>query len=489
MIEEEIVNFILKRRPFTAIELTRKLYPADDSQYEKVLLQIKNYTEIVDYYDSKDVEVNIVDNKNHKQEYHTQTLYYPWEFNCNKYAKDFVFNIDCLKVKPPTYKTSSTVNFSFGDDDDDEVKPQKQKHSQPSQTQQQKQPAKSNKKHSDVKVYFIEPTKPVVEQPKVFEPVVPVPVVPVEKVIQLSDNFRHINDEINVLNHNQNPHINDEMNNIENVLPIIEDIKNDDFVFQNMEEIPIVADEVIIHDEVSVETVFETASIIDTPIIDVVEFVVDYEIQQVEHIISPVESSTVKEVQYIEDIVVPIVDFPFINDEVKNVEVFSPVVDIPTIDVEPKVLTVQNVENFLPIVETVTINININHTERFQQPKELSVREIKDTDLTLTPTPLKECANEEPKLITSLDIQRASYKKDIYIKRSIVLSLNLDTGFSIVVEKEKLVLIHSEKQCVIQANERGLTINKSFLDLALLPDDINIDVYNNKTMVLQSKIK
>jgi hypothetical protein len=148
MIENEITERVFARKPFTAIEIASKLYPNNQSEYSKILDVLKTcYLEILDYYDSMEIDVKIKDGNSKKTV--TQVLYYPWEYNPKSYKHEFDFHekyiidnntppllkpkiaIDNELLKPDSYKLTAVpeiqtlptklLSDSFGKPDDSNV--------------------------------------------------------------------------------------------------------------------------------------------------------------------------------------------------------------------------------------------------------------------------------------------------------------------------------------------------------------------------------
>ena len=113
---EKTINLIINRQPFTMIDLTLKLFPTEPDKYQDVYIFIKkNQINILKYYDSKEIEITIKDTFNNKTIVIPQTLYYPWEYNINSYPTHISFkNADYIKDYDYEVKYSKT---EYTDDD------------------------------------------------------------------------------------------------------------------------------------------------------------------------------------------------------------------------------------------------------------------------------------------------------------------------------------------------------------------------------------
>ena len=143
----------------------------------------------------------------------------------------------------------------------------------------------------------------------------------------------------------------------------------------------------------------------------------------------------------------------------------------------------ENAEQSVQPIDTVSTTIEykteesktISITESFMEQRTRYNTESKPID---KPT--------EKKLLANYLVERAPYKKDIVMIRSQALKLGLGCSFSMTILNKKIIL-SSSKNGVIHSDKRGLKINKSFLDLAGLPDEINIKAYSDKTIVYMEK--
>ena len=122
MIEQEIINRVFARKPFTALEITTSLFPKKQSEYSKISSMLKaSYFEISEYYDNIEIDVTIHDDKKHKTV--SQTLYYPWEYNPRNYKKEFEFNEKHLSENNFVFVTNDKIKEYELEDETIDIKP------------------------------------------------------------------------------------------------------------------------------------------------------------------------------------------------------------------------------------------------------------------------------------------------------------------------------------------------------------------------------